>query len=45
MLVVVLVHTLEEHRAGRIGEKAFLTVVKESFGQLRFIRPDSKSKG
>jgi hypothetical protein len=27
---VVVVHTLEEHRARRIGEKAFLTVVKES---------------
>ena len=37
-------HTLEEHRAGRIGEKAFLTVVKESFAQFRFIRAGDKGK-
>jgi hypothetical protein len=44
ILTVVLVHTLEEHRAGRLGEKAFLTVVKDSFAQLRLIRIDSRTK-
>lgn len=44
ILVIVIVHTLEEHRAGRIGEKAFLTVVKESFAQFRFIRAGDKGK-
>jgi hypothetical protein len=33
-----------QHRAGRIGEKAFLTVVKESFAQFRFIRVDDKGR-
>jgi hypothetical protein len=44
ILAVAVVHTLEEHRAGRIGEKAFLTVVKESFAQFRFIRVDDKGR-
>jgi hypothetical protein len=40
----ILAVTLEEHRAGRIGEKAFLTVVKESFAQFRFIRVGDKGR-
>lgn len=45
LLIVVLVHSLEEHRAGRLGEKAFLTLVKDSFAQLRLFRLENKVKG
>jgi internalin A len=45
ILAVVLVYVFEENRAGRIGEKTVLAVVKGGFAQFRFIHAGDKRKG